>query len=128
MSADDRVREYARILLACIRILNGGLALLAPGFLARRIGIDPEANPGALYVFRMFGIRTVLIGAELLIQTGDRRAEALRRAVLIHAADTLAAFLATLSGRFPKTGRLIVWISAFNTLLAIVANRSTSGS
>jgi hypothetical protein len=123
MAADDRVREYARILLACIRILNGGLALLAPGFLARRIGIDPDANPGALYVFRMFGIRTVLIGAELLIQTGDRRAEALRRAILIHASDTVAAVLATLSGSFPKEGRAIVWISAVNTLLAIVANR-----
>ena len=42
----------------------------------------------------MFGIRTVLIGAELLMQTGDRRAEALRRAILIHASDTLAALLA----------------------------------
>jgi hypothetical protein len=45
-----------------------------------------------------------------------------RRAVLIHASDTLAGFLATLSPRFPARSRLIVWISALNTLLAIVAN------
>ena len=39
------------------------------------------------------------------------------------ASDTLAAFLATLSGQFPKRGRTIVLISAVNTVLAIVANR-----
>jgi hypothetical protein len=119
------IPEYARVLLACIRLLNGGLALLTPGFLARQIGVDPDANPGVLYVFRMFGIRTVLLGAELLVQTGERRSEALHRAVLIHASDTLAAFLATQSSQFPKKSRTIVWISALNTLLAVVANRST---
>jgi hypothetical protein len=123
MDAENPLRDPARILLASIRLLNGLAALLVPGFLARQIGIDPDKNPGVTYVFRMFGIRTMLIGAELLVQTGDRRAEALRRAVLIHASDTLAAFVATLSGAFPKQGRIIVWISAFNTLLAIVANR-----
>ncbi|MBV9325022.1 MAG: hypothetical protein JO352_14670 [Chloroflexi bacterium] len=117
------IPEYARVLLACIRLLNGGLALLVPGFLARQVGVDPDANPGMLYVFRMFGIRTVLIGSELLVQTGERRSEALHRAILIHASDTLAAFLATQSGQFPKKGRTIVWISALNTLLAIVASR-----
>ena len=110
-------------MLAGIRLLNGSLALLVPGFLARQIGVDPDANPGILYVFLMFGIRTVLIGAELLLQTGDRRAEAVRRAVVIHASDTLAAFLATLSGNFPRNSRTIVWISALNTLLAVLANR-----
>jgi hypothetical protein len=123
MDAENPLSDPARILLASIRLLNGLAALLVPGFLARQIGIDPDKNPGVTYVFRMFGIRTMLIGAELLVQTGDRRAEALRRAVLIHASDTLAAFVATLSGAFPKQGRIIVWISAFNTLLAIVANR-----
>src|SRR5690348_14009069 len=60
-----RLSDYARVLLASIRLLNGGLALLAPGFLARQVGVNPESNPGITYVFRMFGIRTVLIGAEL---------------------------------------------------------------
>jgi hypothetical protein len=123
MSAEKGLRDYARILLALIRLVNGLAALLVPGFLARQVGIDPDANPGALYVFRMFGIRTVLLGAELLTQTGERRAEALRRAVLIHASDTLAAYLATLSGNFPKRGKLIVWISATNTALAVIASR-----
>ena len=117
------VHEYARVLLAGVRIVNGGLALLAPGFLARQIGVDAQSNPGITYVFRMFGIRTVLIGADLLVKTGRERDEAVRNAVLIHASDTLAAWLATLSGAFPKQGRIIVWISAANTLLALLANR-----
>src|SRR5881296_1976540 len=103
----DTLREPARILLALIRLVNGAMGLLVPGFLARQIGVDSEANPGIQYVFRMFGIRTVLIGAELLMQTGDRRREALRRAVVIHTSDTLAAFLATRSGLFPKKSRII---------------------
>jgi hypothetical protein len=118
-----RISELARILLAGIRLFNGGAALIAPGFLARQIGVDPDANPGIQYVFRMFGIRTVLIGFELLLQSGEKRQEALRRAVIIHASDTLAAFLATLSGNFPKGGRTIVVISAINTTLALIANR-----
>ena len=117
------MREYARIALGCIRLVNGLAALLAPGLLARQVGVDPEANPGITYVFRMFGIRTVLIGADLLLPDGSRRADALRDAVAIHASDTLAALLATRSSQFPRRGRLIVAISAINTLLAVVANR-----
>ena len=115
--------DLARVLLALIRLANGGAALLVPGFLARQIGVDPDANPGVVYVFRMFGIRTVLIGLELFVKTGEERSEAVRRAVLIHASDTLAAYLATLSSNFPQRGRLIIWISALNTGLAILANR-----
>ena len=115
--------DKARIALASTRLLNGGMALLVPGFLAKQVGVDPDVNPGITYVFRMFGIRTVLIGADLLTQDGERRREALNRAALIHASDTLAAFLAALSGQFPKKGRVIVAISAMNTLLAVLANR-----
>ncbi len=123
MSEGDRRREYARVLLAGMRLFNGFLALLAPGFLARRIGVDPDTNPGILYVFRMFGVRTVLIGADLLVQKGERRTESLRSAVLIHASDTLAALLAVSNGQFPRSGRAIVLISAFNTALAVAASR-----
>jgi hypothetical protein len=123
MAAVNNKRDLARILLAVIRLFNGLAALAVPGVLARQVGVDPDANPGVLYVFRMFGVRTVLLGAELLFQTGDRRAEALRKAPLIHASDTVAAVLASLSGNFPKRGRIIVAISAVNTVLAVIASR-----
>jgi hypothetical protein len=118
------MHDLARIVLGCIRMLNGGLALLAPQFLARNIGIDPRRTPGALYVFRMFGIRTVLIGADLLLATGQRRTQALQRAPIIHASDTAAAALAAATGRLPgNAGLTITLISAVNTALALYARR-----
>jgi hypothetical protein len=116
--------DYARILLGCIRLFNGGVALLAPQLLAKNIGIDPDATPGALYVFRMFGIRTVLIATDLLFESGEARDEAIRRAPLIHASDTLAAGIATMSGRLPgRSGFTITVISAVNTILALYARK-----
>jgi hypothetical protein len=117
-------RDVARVLLGCIRLFNGLAALLAPRLLLQRLGIDTDANPAAPYVTRMFGIRTVLIGLDLFVQTGERRAEVLRQAVVIHASDTLAAYLAARSERFPKPmGQVIVVISAVNTALAVYASR-----
>lgn len=115
--------RYARIALASIRLINGGLALLAPAFLARRVGSDPATDVGLLYVFRMFGIRTVLIGLDLL--GGDRalRAHAVQQALPIHASDTVAALLAARTGRLGQSGMLLVGISALNTLLAALARR-----
>jgi hypothetical protein len=117
-------RDVARILLASIRLFNGLAALVAPRMLAGRLGIDTDANPAALYVMRMFGVRTVLIGLDLFVLKGERRSEALRQAVLIHASDTLAAFLASRKPEFPRPmARVIVLISAVNTALAIYASR-----
>ena len=120
----NRTGDLARILLALIRLVNGLAALFAPGLLARRLGIDPHATPAALYVLRMFGVRTVLIAADLLA-SGPRRSNALRAAPVIHASDTLAAFLAARSANFPRDGRAIVAISALNTVLAIIARRAS---
>jgi hypothetical protein len=109
-------------LLAGIRLFNGGAALLAPGFLARQAGIDPASNPGAIYFIRLFGIRTVVIGVQLLVLTGEQRSEALRVGVLIHGSDTLAAAMAAASERLPSsTGKMLTAISALNTALAIYA-------
>lgn len=124
MRAMTDSRDVARIALASIRLFNGLAALVAPRMLAGRLGIDADANPAALYVLRMFGVRTALIGIDLFVQHGERRAEALRQAVLIHASDTLAAFLASRSAAFPRPmARIIVVISAVNTALAIYASR-----
>ena len=120
--------DYARLLLAAIRLLNGGVALLAPQLLARRLAQDPGRNPALLYALRMFGIRTVLIGADLALQSGAQRTETVQRAVVIHASDTIAAALATSTGRLPgASGLLITLISAFNTVLALYASAGTRG-
>lgn len=114
--------DYARVLLALIRFINGSLGLVAPGIIARRLGADPNTNPATLYALRMFGIRTLLISIDLLHPDSQVRARAVRNAPIIHASDSVAAMLAARSGKLPgRTGATIVAISAVNTLLALLA-------
>ena len=121
-----RTHDLARIALAVIRLFNGTAALVAPEELARRLGVDSEQHPGVNYFVRLFGIRTVLIGAELLVRQGERRDEALKLGILIHASDTMAATLTALSQRAPSGGWTIVAISAVNTALALYASSGAS--
>lgn len=122
MMSSDGTRDYARRALAGIRIVNGALALLAPGWLLRRLQVDPAENGAARYVFRMFGIRTVLIGAALLSSDAARRDRALSEAVLVHASDTTAAVLAGLGGGLPaRAAAQVAILSGLNTLLAWIA-------
>jgi hypothetical protein len=90
-----RAHDFARITLAGIRLFNGVAALFVPATLARRLGVDPEANPAAL---RLFGVRTVIIGAQLLLRDSGVRAHSLRVAPVIHALDVTAALFARLTG------------------------------
>jgi hypothetical protein len=118
------VAELARMLLATIRLFNGTAALFVPDRLARRLGVDPEENPAILYVLRMFGIRTLLIGRDLLAGDEGVRMHALRAAPVIHAADTLAAAAAAATGKLPRrAGTMLVLISTTNTALALASRR-----
>ena len=112
---ESRRSRHARVFAVC-------LALVAPQLLLRRLGTDPGRDPSGIYPLRMFGIRTVLIGADLLLLQGDERRRAARLAVLIHASDTVSAATAGLKGYLPpKAGLLTTAISATNTALAIIA-------
>ena len=107
-----------------IRLVNGGLALLAPRFLLRRLGTDADQDPSGIYPMRMFGIRTVLIGADLLVLTGEQSRRASRLAVLIHATDTANAASCLVKGDLPRrAGVMATLISAVNTVLAVIAAR-----
>jgi hypothetical protein len=116
--------DYARIALASIRLVNGLMALLTPGGLLHRLGVNPKSNSVALYAFRMFGIRTILIGVGLLLPAGDVRSWSLRTAPLVHGSDTVAAFLLALRGTIPRrSGVTVVLISLTNLILSLVAQR-----
>jgi hypothetical protein len=117
-----RIPEYARITLSAIRLFNGTAALFTPAALLRRLGVDPEANPAALYALRMFGVRTVLIGAQLLLRNGGLRAQSLRVAPVIHVLDAAAAMIAGAQRQLPRrAATTAALISTVNTVLAVVA-------
>jgi hypothetical protein len=118
----------ARQLLGAIRLANGSAALLAPRLVARRLG-DHDPSPGMLYALRLFGVRTVVLGAELLLDDAKHRAAASRAAVVIHAVDTTAAVVAGRHGGLaPRTARALALLSATNTGLALLVRRSYQGS
>ena len=112
--------------LAAIRLVNGTLALVAPGVLVRRTSAHPRTTE-PYYAMRMFGIRTVVLGADLLLLTGEGQARARDQAVLIHATDTLSAIVGGLRGDQPASiARMTVGISAINTALAVVGRQWAS--
>jgi len=117
-----RAGDVARYALASIRLFNGTVALLAPTRLAQRLGVNPEAAPAAAYALRLFGIRTVVIGVELLVLDGDDLDRSLRNGVLIHASDALAAAVAGSRKQLPANAATSATvISTVNVLLALAA-------
>lgn len=116
----EHFHDYARILLAGIRLFNGAAALFTPKLLARQFGDNP--NHAVVYALRLFGVRTIIVGIELLAPDEELRASALRYAIPIHASDTLSAALAGIQGQLPsRASMMLTAISGVNTALAIVA-------
>ena len=112
-------RDHARLALATIRLVNGTLALAAPNALLRRLGADPNVNKVAIYPMRMFGIRTVVLGVQLLIDAPSP--EAARFGVLIHATDAATAITAGVRRELPpRVAAMTSMISLINTGLAVV--------
>jgi hypothetical protein len=113
----------ARVTLAGVRIFNGTAGLLAPGMMAKRLEVEDAAAPMG-YPFRMFGIRTILIGVDLLSRDPEVRRHAVRAAPLIHVSDTVSAYAAGKTGALPpKAAKTATTISAVNVVLALLANR-----
>jgi len=118
----QRSRDYARIALGLIRLFNGVAALVAPSMLMQRLGVDPKAQAAANYGLRMFGIRTILLGADLLLDGPEARAEALRVAPFIHTSDLVSAVTAGVRGDLPRRGAVLATlISGVNVALALAA-------
>ncbi len=118
--------DFARVTLAGIRIFNGTAGLFAPGMLSKRLEVEDAAGPMA-YPFRMFGVRTILIGVDLLARDPEVRRHAVRQASLIHASDTISAWAAGKSGALPpKAAKTATVISAVNLALALIATRHSA--
>ena len=98
--------------------MNGASALVAPRLLTRRLAADDTA----VYPFRLFGIRTIVIGGDLLLRDREVRDHALRLALLIHASDVASAVVAGARRQVPlRSAAAAAAISSVNTALALVA-------
>ncbi|MFE5581740.1 hypothetical protein [Kitasatospora sp. NPDC056531] len=117
------MHEIARYGLAGIRLVNGAMALLAPNTLAKRLGIETGRDSGVTYTLRLFGVRTVLLGAELfLVKDGAELNRALLRGTFIHTSDALAAARAGKNGDLPpRSAAIATAISSVNVALTFLA-------
>lgn len=123
MPVIETVGTIARIALGAVRIGTGATGLLAPAMIISRFGEgDPRADPAAIYGLRLFGIRTVLIGADLIRLHGRDLDHALRAAPIIHASDTATVLTLQRKGQLsPERARPLALISGLNTVLAVTA-------
>ena len=81
-----------------------------------------------VYGLRMFGIRTVVLGVDLLALSGASLRRALGQAIIIHASDTATAAALGLSGRVRRPWAIaLTLISAANTGLAVTAYLTEPG-
>jgi hypothetical protein len=120
------VRDLARISLGVIRSINGLLALFAPKFMLRKLEVDPDRNGAAIYALRMFGVRTVFLGAELFLKEGEEREKALQTGAVIHASDAISAAIVWARGYLPRRAAAVATlISCVNTVLALAAQDRT---
>jgi hypothetical protein len=123
MAMLDLVQDRSHVLLGSIRLFNGTAALLVPEMSARRLGTDPDASPAPIYPLRMFGVRTVILGAELLFGSPETRRRSMQLGVLIHASDTAAAALGGIRRQLPPgTAALLTGVSTLNTALAALGS------
>ena len=121
----ERIANSARIALAGIRLFNGAVALAAPKLAAQRIGGVAEPSAETLYVLRLFGIRTILLAADLVATDEATRRRAVRLALLVHLTDTASAALAGARGGVPAgAARTLVLVSGTNAVLAALARRA----
>ena len=114
----------ARTALAGIRIFNGAVGLFAANQMAERLGGDLGDDKRFVYPARMFGIRTLVLGVDLLtLRANDASARrVLSQAVLIHASDTAAAAYAGYRRELPvKAAAFTTAISGVNTALAVIS-------
>jgi len=118
------VGEFAWKALAGIMLVNGTLGVFAPRFLIRQLGIKPEIEPGMIYVFRMFGIRTIFLAVDLF-RFPSQRGRSLREGILVHGTDMTAALTGTALGQLPwRKGLIVSGVSLLNTALAIAGARA----
>jgi hypothetical protein len=113
----------ARHTLVGIRGALGTCALLFPKLTGRVFGIDPEANPAAPYLARLFGIRELFMAAPFLDDEleGTQR-YALEAGVVVDATDAAAGLLAGATGALPKRAALMATATAlFAVVLGILA-------
>jgi hypothetical protein len=116
--------EQAVQSLVGMRGAIGAGAWLAPRLAGRLFGLNPDANPQAPYLGRLFAARDVALAFGVRTSSGVHRAQWLRIGIACDLADAAAGVLAGRRGELPKRATVLVTTTAFwAAALGIVALR-----
>lgn len=122
MSSKHNAGVVAARTLAGIRLTNGVLGLLAPRILLRRLGTDAGRGDSAVYPLRLFGIRNIVLGVDLLTTRDAEFRRAAATSVIVHATDLASVVSGGLRGGIPPgPARIVTILSGINTGLALVS-------
>jgi hypothetical protein len=100
--------------LVGLRGAVGAGAWLTPRISGRLFGLDPDGNPQAPYLARLFGVRDVALAVGLKSSSGSERAQWLRLGIACDLADAAAGFLAGRRGELPKLATVLVTATALS--------------
>ena len=118
-------RDTALKMLAGLRLAVGVTSWAAPNFGGRLFGLEPEANPQAPYLGRLFGIRDVALAIGPLRATKKARDNWIELGIMCDAADTAAAFLGGGKGYLsPSTTAMVAAPAIAATALGVIALRN----
>jgi len=116
-------------LLIGLRFVIGLGAWLAPRVSGRLLGLDPERNPQAPYIGRLFGARDVALGAGALSTEGDERARWLKAGLACDVADTAAGVAVGARGYLGTVPAALVTAAAVGAAaLGVAALQAEDGS
>ena len=90
--------EFALRQLAGLRVVVGLVSLVAPRFGAKLFGLDPDANPQATFLGRLFGVRDIALGVGALASKGEARRQWVLIGIGVDATDAVSAALAGRDG------------------------------
>src|SRR3954449_8828584 len=94
--------------IAISRIVVGAAAYAAPNLSGRLFGLDPEGNPQASYLGRLFGARDVVLGAGVLRAPRKQKQMWATAGVACDFADIGAGVLAGARGQLPPAAAAMV--------------------
>lgn len=96
-------------LLVGVRLLLGTSSWATPKLVLTVLGLDPHANPHAIYSTRLFGVRDFVLGLGLMSSSGGARRVWWWLGMLCDLGDAAAGRLAARDGHVSSVrGRLLV--------------------
>jgi hypothetical protein len=106
MSKQDKQKAVTAI--AAGRVGIGLAAYLAPNLSGKLFGLDPDGNPQASYLGRLFGARDVALGAGAIRSGAKQRDAWVAAGMACDVADVGAGALAGIRGTLPPASAAMV--------------------